>query len=115
MASRLPGRGGKNSPPLEKNQISFGEGGFGHGCLEYLETVRSVDVISKQSPVALYDYFEEAREEIEEVLRPHASSGGSYHVRSNVPENNVAQEREEIVCDILNFEVRVVLTDCRST
>jgi hypothetical protein len=69
----------------------------------------------QKEPFALYDYFEEKREEIEEVLRPHSSSGGSHHVRSNVPENNVAHRREEIVCDILNFEVRVVLTDCRST
>jgi hypothetical protein len=114
VASRLPGRSGRNSPPLGETQISFGEDGLGHGRLEYLETVRSVDVIPKKSPVALYDYFEEEREEIEELLRPHASWGGSHHVRSNVPEN-VAQEREEIVCDILKFEVRVVLTDCKST
>jgi hypothetical protein len=51
VASRLPGRGGKNSPSLEENQISFGEDGLGHGRLEYLETVRSVDVISKKSPL----------------------------------------------------------------
>jgi hypothetical protein len=49
VASRLPGRGGKNSPSLEENQISFGEDGLGHGRLEYLETVRSVDVISKRA------------------------------------------------------------------
>jgi hypothetical protein len=79
VSSRLPGRSGRNSPPI--------------GTL----------------------YFEEERKEIEEVLRPHASSGGSHHVRSNVLENNVAQGREEVVCDILNFEVRVVLTDCRLT